>query len=121
MKRKNLIKTAIIGVLVASIGGFFIFIYEDPRVSACKDALRVKLKAPSTLEIANVSTDFDGSPGDVTIAYDAANGYGAMLRGHIKCSFKKTVLGRRFASVRMDGETVDDEELRNLNLYVSFE
>ena len=59
---------------------------KNKSIEACKDLVREKLRSPSSAEFPEVNyEDIDGKSFEISGAFDAQNGFGAMLRGSFKC------------------------------------
>lgn len=57
---------------------------DDPAILACETALVSQLKSPKSYE--RVKATIKGS--DVSISYDAVNGFNAPIRGEKNCTFE---------------------------------
>ena len=61
---------------------------ESPYVEHCKAYLEAIVKSPASLSIVETTEEeFLANEKSVLIVYDAANSFGALLRGEIKCKY----------------------------------
>lgn len=67
---------------------------EDAGVKACEASIIGALRSPASYSRFKV----DDVPGGIEIIYDAANGFGALLREKTRCIFVQSDVGLRLAS-----------------------
>ncbi|MHB9879087.1 hypothetical protein ACSMXM_05435 [Pacificimonas sp. ICDLI1SI03] len=56
----------------------------DPKVGLCEDAIKERLKSPSSYKRVEITK---WTPERYTVDYDAENSYGAAIRNDADCSF----------------------------------
>ena len=114
------VRWAVCALVVAApvVGGFLYEhrVFRDSvRVDACKTILENRLKAPSTVQYADVRQRGSGG-NEVYISYDAENGFGAMIRGTFTCEFYVSDDGfLRLNTLSRDGEQLTDLEVTMAN------
>lgn len=90
-------------VLVVAAGGTALLwpSEEDHVVDACQDAIRAKLKSPTSAEFSDVKVDHvDGSSVyRIDGAIDSQNGFGAMVRGSYRCTMSTNSDGEWVATI----------------------
>lgn len=91
-------------LLVAAGGGYYWYRVAEsplsPLAKRCLIALEQTLKSPSSLQIVNMT---DRGAGRVAlITFDAANGYGTLLRSEVRCRGDEhgRIVGFRFGEDR---------------------
>ena len=82
----KIVKTlsAMLATVMFSSGFTFFGLFEDPAIKACRVDLMSSLKSPTSYSEVEVNLYSDPS---VFINYDAANGYGALVRGLHHCEW----------------------------------
>lgn len=78
MVGKIVLSAAFVAIVV--VPGFM-FLDRQSRISQCEDAIKRQLRAPASFE----RVDFERNGLKMRMVFDAANGFGAPLRGRAYC------------------------------------
>src|SRR5262245_49686561 len=105
---KKIKVAALCGVLVVGVWVFvgvtkFVNGGEERRASrACVEAVRDRLRAPSTAKIQTPVVTVRGRDDlQMTVAFDAQNAFGAMLRAYAVCEFHRPFPDHDYATPRV--------------------
>ncbi len=88
---------------------------EKKALARCRTALESELKSPASLSIVESFAFALPEEASVYITYDAANSFGAMLRGRKTCHYSVNSLGELGASQREETAKLTDQEMEILN------
>lgn len=86
---ENIMRIAAAVIIVAVV--YYLNTRPSAEVEACENHLLSTLKSPSSYERVDYRDAASNAPGGfVTIEYDAANSYGAIIRGKYRCNMSGT-------------------------------
>ena len=85
----NIMRISVAVIIVAVV--YYSVTKPSAEVEACENHLLATLKSPSSYERVDYRDAASNVPGGfVTIEYDAANSYGAIMRGNYRCNMSGT-------------------------------